>query len=148
MKKIDDITLSAMIEAAARARANSYSPYSGFAVGAALLADDGKIYAGCNVENAAYPLGFCAEANAIGNMAMAGGRQIKAVVIAGPNADICAPCGGCRQQLREFVGAEDMPVIICDVEGNLLLETSLSQMLPNSFGPDTVNAVKNDGEST
>lgn len=146
MKKIDDAALAALTEAAISARKNSYSPYSGYAVGAAVLADDGVVYAGCNVENAAYPLGFCAEANAIGNMAMAGARRIEAVVISGPNAEVCAPCGGCRQQLREFVGAEDMPIIICDVDGQVILESSLSEMLPHSFGPDTVNAVREGGE--
>lgn len=147
MKKIDDDLLTRLIEAALAARAQSYSPYSGYPVGAAILADDGNIYSGCNVENAAYPLGFCAEANAIGNMAVAGGRRIEIAVIAGPNDEICAPCGGCRQQLREFVGADDMPILICDVDGKIILETSLFEMLPNSFGPDTVNAVRDTGGS-
>lgn len=142
MKKITDNELTQLITAAKEVREQSYSPYSGYAVGAALLAADGRIYTGCNVENAAYPLGFCAEANAIGNMVAAGARAIDHVVIAGPNADICAPCGGCRQQLREFVGEDDMPITICDVEGAVILKTSLHAMLPHSFGPETVNNVR------
>ena len=142
MKKIDKDTLAKLVAAAGEARKNSYSPYSGYAVGAALLADDGNIYAGCNVENAAYPLGFCAEANAIGNMAAKGGRQIVAAVIAGPNQDLCAPCGGCRQQLREFAGADDVELYLCGVDGNVLMETTIFTLLPNLFGPDVVNAVR------
>lgn len=142
MKKIDESTKKQLIEAAIEARSNSYSPYSGYAVGAAVLADDGTIYAGCNVENAAYPLGMCAEANAIGSMAMAGGRRIIAAVVSGPNDDLCAPCGGCRQNLREFAGADDIEIYLCDSEGGVLMETSIFTLLPNSFGPDVVNAVR------
>lgn len=142
MKKIDKPTLDALIAAANEARANSYSPYSGYAVGAAVLADDGNIYSGCNVENAAYPLGMCAEANAIGSMAMAGGREIVAAVVAGPNQDLCTPCGGCRQNLREFSGPDDIEIFLCDVDGNVLMETNISTLLPHSFGPDVVNAVR------
>ncbi len=142
MKKIDKKTQAALIAAAKAARDNSYSPYSGYSVGAAILADDGEIYSGCNVENAAYPLGMCAEANAIGSMAMAGGRRILAAVVAGPNQDLCTPCGGCRQNLREFTGPDDMEILLCDVDGNILMETSIFTLLPNSFGPDVVNAVR------
>ncbi len=142
MKKIDKALLTEMIDAAIKARGQSYSPYSGFAVGAALLSDDGCIHAGCNVENAAYPLGFCAEANAIGNMIISGGRSIRHVVVAGPNEDVCTPCGGCRQQLREFTRADDLPITVCDVDGNVLMETTLFTLLPNSFGPETVNSVR------
>lgn len=142
MKKIDESIKKQLIKAAIEARSNSYSPYSGYAVGAAVLADDGAIYAGCNVENAAYPLGMCAEANAIGSMAMAGGRRIVAAVVSGPNDDLCAPCGGCRQNLREFAGADDIEIYLCDSEGGVLMETSIFTLLPNSFGPDVVNAVR------
>jgi len=127
--------MKTLIEAAVAARGQSYSPYSGYAVGASLLADDGAIYAGCNVENAAYPLGFCAEANAIGNMIAAGGRRIVHVVVTGPSTDICTPCGGCRQQIREFASSKDTPVTICNADGVVLLETNIDTLLPNSFGP-------------
>ncbi len=130
--------MKTLIEAAVAARGQSYSPYSGYAVGASVLADDGTIYAGCNVENAAYPLGFCAEANAIGNMIAAGGRQIVHVVVTGPGTNICTPCGGCRQQIREFASSLDTPVTICDADGAVLLETDISTLLPNSFGPENL----------
>ena len=146
MKKIDEATQNKLIAAAVDARANSYSPYSGYAVGAAVLADNGVVYSGCNVENAAYPLGMCAEANAIGSMAMAGSRQIVAAAVSGPNQDLCAPCGGCRQNLREFTGPADMQIFLCDSDGGVLMETTLFTLLPNSFGPDVVNAVRETGE--
>jgi len=138
VKKIDETEMKTLIEAAVVARGQSYSPYSGYAVGAALLADDGTIYTGCNVENAAYPLSFCAEANAIGNMIAAGGRQIVHVVVTGPGADICTPCGGCRQQIREFASSLDTPVTICNADGAVLLETNIGTLLPNSFGPENL----------
>lgn len=142
VKKLDEAEMKTLIEAAIAARAQSYSPYSGYAVGVALLADDGTIYAGCNVENAAYPLSFCAEANAIGNMVAAGGRQIVHVVVTGPGTDICTPCGGCRQQIREFASSLDTPVTICDASGAVLLETNIGTLLPNSFGPENLKTPK------
>ena len=137
--RINDAEMRKLIDAALAARGQSYSPYSGYAVGASVLATDGTIYAGCNVENAAYPLGFCAEANAIGNMIMGGGSQIVHVVVAGPCSDVCTPCGGCRQQIREFTNAEDTPVTICDADGAIILETNIGALLPNSFGPENLS---------
>jgi len=140
--KVDDVKMKKLIAAAVAARSQSYSPYSGYAVGAAVLAGNGAIYAGCNVENAAYPLGFCAEANAIGNMIMGGGGKIVHVVVTGPGADICTPCGGCRQQIREFSNAENTPVTICDADGAIVLETDISALLPHSFGPENLSNAK------
>jgi len=142
MTKIADQTLQALIEAAIDARGRSYSPYSGHAVGAALLANDGEIYAGCNVENAAYPLGFCAEANAIGSMVKGGGTSIRHVVVLGPGDRMCTPCGGCRQQLNEFRGEGDVPVTLCDGNGSILMETTLDALLPHAFGPHNVKTAK------
>ena len=89
--------------AAARAvRERAYAPYSRFAVGAAVLDEQGRIHAGCNVENAAYPQGWCAEASALAVMVAAGGRRVLAVAVCGVAADPVTPCGGCRQKLREF----------------------------------------------
>ncbi len=139
---IDDGEMQKLISAAVAARRQSYSPYSGYAVGAAVLASDGAIYAGCNVENAAYPLSFCAEANAIGNMIMGGGDGIVHVVVTGPNADICTPCGGCRQQIREFANAKNTPVTICDADGVIVLKTDIGALLPHSFGPENLNNAK------
>jgi cytidine deaminase len=119
-------------------RANAHVPYSQFAVGAAILADDGKIYAGCNVENAAYPLGNCAEASAIAMMVAAGGKRIMRIYITGPGHEPVTPCGGCRQRIREFAG--DDLTIICQGADGAPLETTLGDLLPHSFGPEHLSA--------
>ncbi len=126
-----------LIDAALAARATAYAPYSRFAVGAALRTAEGAIHAGCNVENAAYPEGTCAEAGAIAAMALAGGRRIAEIVVAGGGAAPCTPCGGCRQKLREFGTAETI-VHIVDAAGATLLRTSLAALLPHSFGPENL----------
>jgi len=126
-----------LIDAALAARASAYAPYSRFAVGAALRTTDGAIHAGCNVENAAYPEGTCAEAGAIAAMALAGGRRIAEIVVAGGGSAPCTPCGGCRQKLREFGTAETL-VHIVDATGATLLRTSLADLLPHSFGPENL----------
>ena len=116
---------------------NAYAPYSHYAVGAALRCADGRIFAGCNVENAAYPQGQCAEASAIGAMATAGGREVVEVaVMAGAEGDgrLPSPCGGCRQRLREFARL-DAPVHLCGPEG-LRRTVTVGYLLPDSFGPD------------
>ncbi|GBQ92291.1 cytidine deaminase [Asaia krungthepensis] len=123
-----------LVAAALAARLRAYAPYSRFQVGAALRCD-GVIHAGCNVENAAYPQGNCAEASAISAMVMAGGRRIDEIVIVGSGEAPCTPCGGCRQRLREF-GAPELPVRIVNAQGELLLDTTLEALLPWSFGPD------------
>src|SRR5690606_25434820 len=92
----------ALFEAAEAVRAKAYAPYSGFSVGAAILADDGKIYSGCNVENAAYPQGNCAEPSAIAAMIAGGGKRIEKIFVTGPGVTPVTPCGGCRQRIREF----------------------------------------------
>lgn len=140
-KRTDDMKQDQLVAAAIEARAKAYAPYSNHPVGVALLADDGNIYSGCNVENAAYPLGFCGEPNAIGNMILGGGKTIKHLVVAGPGQHICTPCGGCRQQLREFAGSEDIKITICNVAGEIVDETTLSALLPHSFGPENVAEV-------
>lgn len=126
-----------LIDAALAARGMAYAPYSRFAVGAALRTPDGAIHAGCNVENAAYPQGTCAEAGAIAAMALAGGRRIAELVVAGGGDAPCTPCGGCRQKLREF-GGPDMVIRIVGTAGQTLLHTSLAELLPHSFGPDNL----------
>lgn len=120
--------------AAARAvRANAHVPYSRFAVGAAVLDEQGRIHAGCNVENAAYPQGWCAEASALSVMVAAGGRHVLAVAVCGVATDPVTPCGGCRQKLREFA-ADDCPIWICDLT-QLRARHTLGELLPCSFGP-------------
>ena len=126
-----------LTDAALTARAMAYAPYSHFTVGAALRTPDGAIHAGCNVENAAYPEGTCAEAGAIAAMALAGGRRIAELVVAGGGDAPCTPCGGCRQKLREFAGPE-LVIRIVDAAGQTLLHTSLAELLPHSFGPDNL----------
>jgi len=125
-----------LLDAAVSIRAFAYAPYSNFAVGAAIIDEAGRIHAGCNVENAAFPQGQCAEANAIGVMIAAGAKRITAIAIAGPDGAPCPPCGGCRQRIREF-GAPDTPILLCDANG-LLARHTLQELLPHSFGPDAL----------
>ncbi|HET8726138.1 MAG TPA: cytidine deaminase [Alphaproteobacteria bacterium] len=125
-----------LFAAATAARANAYVPYSHYRVGAAILTDDGRIFAGANIENAAYPQGQCAEATAIGAMGTAGGRRIAAVVVIGGedgDGDVCTPCGGCRQRLREFARPETA-IHLCGPEG-LRRTMTMEELLPASFGP-------------
>jgi homotetrameric cytidine deaminase len=126
-----DAELLALARAAAR---NAYAPYSSFPVGAALRTDDGRRYAGANVENAAYPQGQCAEASAIGALVAGGGGRIAEVVVAAPSSALVTPCGGCRQRLREFA-PDDAPIHLADLE-RVRRTTSLGELLPLSFGPE------------
>jgi cytidine deaminase len=123
-----------LFAAAEAVRAKAYAPYSNFHVGAAILADDGNIYSGCNVENAAYPIGNCAEASAIAAMLAGGARRIARVYVTGPGSAPVTPCGGCRQRLREFADL-DVTVISHGVDGEPLVST-LGELLPHSFGPE------------
>ena len=125
-----------LVKAALDARKNAYAPYSKFFVGAAVRDEVGKIHTGCNVENAAYPQGLCAEASAIAAMIASGGRKIvEAVVVA--EGDLVTPCGGCRQKLREF-GAADLRIHCCDEQGSLKKTFTLGELLPASFGPENL----------
>lgn len=125
-----------LFDAASSVQKNAHAPYSKFFVGAALLADDGKVYIGCNVENAAYPQGVCAEASAIAAMVANGGRTIHQICVIGEGQDLVTPCGGCRQKIREFAAA-DTPIFICGPQG-LRQTFTLSDLLPHSFGPDNL----------
>ena len=129
-----DDRVDELLAAATAARAQAYVPYSHFAVGAALLDDAGRIHAGCNVENAAYPQSQCAEATAIGQMALAGARRLKAVLVLGDAPQHVTPCGGCRQRLREF-GDADTVVYAASPQG-VQQRYTLGQLLPASFGPE------------
>jgi cytidine deaminase len=128
---------AALIEAARRVRACAYAPYSKFLVGAAVLDDLGRIHAGCNVENAAYPQGWCAEASALAAMVAAGGRRVLAVAVCAEAAEPVTPCGGCRQKLREFA-APSCPVWVADLH-TLTGSYTLGELLPHSFGPQHLN---------
>lgn len=127
-------TDSELFAAAEAIRQKAYAPYSGFAVGAAILADDGKVYAGCNIENAAYPQGNCAEASAIAAMIAGGAHRIKRIYVTGPGTAPVTPCGGCRQRIREFADP-DVVVISHGIAGEPLHQT-IAQLLPHSFGPE------------
>ena len=124
------------LEKAARAAARaSYSPYSKFAVGAAILADSGKIYTGCNVENASFGLCNCAERTAIFTAAAAGERVVQAVVVYTPTPTATSPCGACRQVINEL-GPTAIVISICD--SNERIETTLDRLLPHAFGPSAL----------
>ena len=133
-----------LMEAALEARTRAYAPYSRFLVGAAIRTTSGAVIAGCNVENAAYPQGACAEAGAISAMLLAGERRIAEICIVGDLKDaapdgtgpLCTPCGGCRQRIREFAYPET-PVHICGLEGWRRTFT-LEALLPASFGPENL----------
>ena len=111
----------------------AYCPYSHFPVGAALECEDGTVYTGCNVENAAYPAGICAERNAMFHAVAEGHTRFRRIVIAGKSRDFCVPCGMCRQVMREF--APDLEIICLNVDGDEQTFT-LDELLPHSFGPD------------
>jgi cytidine deaminase len=128
------MSADALFEAARAAQAHAHAPYSGFKVGAAVQGESGAIYAGCNVENAAYPVGTCAEESAIAAMVAAGERRIAAVLVIGEGQKLVAPCGACRQRIREF-GAPGTPVHLAGPDGvrNTFV---LDDLLPCAFGPD------------
>lgn len=117
---------------AAEMRSRSYIPYSHYAVGAALLAKDGRIFTGCNIENAAYPVTICAERTAIFKAVSEGVRDFEAIAVATEDGQ-GYPCGSCRQVMAEF--ALDMDVMLADAAGNITVETSVSDLLPGAFTP-------------
>ncbi|MGX5915481.1 cytidine deaminase [Aliidiomarina sp. Khilg15.8] len=132
-KQADD-----MLAIATAAMAKSYSPYSGFPVGAALVTSNGQVFSACNVENASYPEGTCAEAGAISAMVLAGEQRIQDIYVVGNGEALVSPCGGCRQRIREFADANTM-VHICGLEG-VRRSVSIEELLPLSFGPDHLAA--------
>ncbi len=122
-----------LINAAREARRSAYNRYSNFAVGAALIDDRGHLHVGCNVENAAYPLGSCAEAGAIAAMVLQGGRRIAKIAVIGGMGEVgpCTPCGGCRQRIHEFAD-EDTVILAIDDSGEWQ-EYTIDELLPASF---------------
>jgi cytidine deaminase len=131
---IDPADEQALLAAARAARDRAYAPYSNYRVGAAVLDEQGRVHAGCNVENAAHPEGLCAEAGALAAMVLAGSRRARALLVVGPGPAWTTPCGGCRQKLREFA-ADDTPVLVADPQ-RLLARLTLGELLPHAFGPD------------
>lgn len=130
------LTNEDLIIKAIAAREQAYCQYSGYSVGAAIVDDLGQLHEGCNVENAAYPLGNCAEAAAIAAMVQRGGKRIAQIAIAGGSSEItaCTPCGGCRQRIHEF--ADDKTVIIVLDDSGEWQEYTIAELLPASFHLD------------
>ena len=125
-----------LIDAALAVRENAYCRYSGYSVGAALIDEKDRTHVGCNVENAAYPQGNCAETAAIAAMIAAGGRRIRAIAVAGGSDRVtaCTPCGGCRQRINEFADT-DTRIIVIDDDGDWHTY-SIAELLPSSFHLD------------
>ncbi|MGN0479477.1 MAG: cytidine deaminase [Hominenteromicrobium sp.] len=138
--KLCEKTVRRLAEAALQARENAYCPYSGFAVGAALLTADGKIYTGVNIENAAFGPTNCAERTAFFTAVAAGEREFAAIAVAGGKAgeapqDFCAPCGVCRQVMREFC-RDDFSIILAKPGAEKVC--TLRALLPESFSPENL----------
>jgi len=131
---LNEETRNNLIDLATEARKQSYSPYSNYAVGAALLAKSGKIYSGANVENAVYPMTICAERAAVFKAVSEGDREFEAIAVV--TRDGGTPCGACRQVLAEF-GLETV-VLMADEGGKVHHEMSVAELLPESFGPSNL----------
>ncbi|SFV12172.1 cytidine deaminase [Methylobacterium sp. 174MFSha1.1] len=125
-----------LLSAARAAQARAHAPYSRFRVGAAIRDEAGAVHAGCNVENAAYPVGTCAEAGAIAAMVAQGGRRIAAILVLGDGEALVTPCGACRQRIREFA-VPDTPIHVAGPQG-VRKTFTLDELLPASFGPDNL----------
>jgi cytidine deaminase len=125
-----------LLSAARAAQANAHAPYSHFPVGAALRTPSGKVFAGCNVENASYPQGTCAETGAIAAMAAAGERAIEVILTIADGDMLATPCGGCRQRIREFATSATV-IHVAGPEGVRRTYT-MDELLPDSFGPENL----------
>lgn len=125
-----------LLELARAAQRNAHAPYSKFPVGAAIRSRSGRVYVGCNVENAAYPEGMCAEAGAIAAMAAAGDRVIDVIVTVCDGDALATPCGGCRQKIREFADADT--VVHAAGPDGVRVTYTVDRLLPDSFGPENL----------
>lgn len=135
----DDAQRHTLLARAQAARDLAYAPYSGFRVGAALLAADGRVFSGCNVENASYGLTMCAERVAIGKAVSEGVRDFVAVAVAGPSpGEPCPPCGSCRQVLHEF--GPSLHVVLEGGGGRAPMLVSIAELLPGAFTPERLEA--------
>ena len=127
-----EIDVPALVAAARKVRLNAHAPYSQFQVGAAVLDERGKVSVGCNMENAAYPLGTCAEAVALGAMVASGGKEARAIMIVAGGERLITPCGGCRQRISELAGPDT--IVYCASDSGDRLETMTPEnLLPNGF---------------
>lgn len=139
----DPMTNKDLIKEAKKARNQAYAPYSGFKVGAALLTKAGKVYHGCNIENAAYTPTNCAERTAFFKAIYEGEREFeKIAIVGGPDGseaeDLCAPCGVCRQVMMEFCDPESFQIVLLNGNDNEI-QLSLKELFPLGFGPDTLS---------
>jgi len=128
---MDDMEWDFLVTEAAKAKERAYAPYSGFRVGAAVLTHSGKIYTGCNVENASYGAAICAERVAVTKAVSEGETLVKAIAVTGDSDDIIFPCGICRQVLREF--GDDDTKVICGNKNGEFTVFRLGELLPNAF---------------
>lgn len=128
-----------MLEIAKQVLPYAYAPYSHFPVAACVRTKDGKLFAGCNVENASFPMGVCAEAGAISTAFAHGARQITEALILVPDNKICSPCGACRQRFLECA-SPDISIHLCTLHGEYE-HTTLSQLLPLAFGPNNLETL-------
>jgi cytidine deaminase len=126
-----------LFEAAREAMGLCYAPYSKFPVGAAIRAEDGNIYKGANIENLAFPQGWCAECTAIGAMVMGGARKIVEIAVIAEKMALCPPCGGCRQKIAEFAD-RNTRIYLCD-EAGIQKTMTMDELLPFSFETDTID---------
>ena len=133
MKTISQAISTQLLQQAKDIASKAYAPYSKFKVGAALLADNGSVFTGCNVENASYGLSLCAERSAMSAMIADGHRKFEAIAIYAESGTDCYPCGACRQWLYEF--GKDALVIVEDKDHNPKIHT-VQELLPNAFGPE------------
>ena len=125
-----------LFEAARAAMAEAYAPYSKFPVGAAIRAEDGRIYAGANIENISFPQGWCAEPTAISHMIMAGATKIVEMAVIAEKLPLCPPCGGCRQKIAEFASAKTQ-IYLCDETG-VKKTMTMEELLPHGFATDVI----------
>ncbi|MDP9592177.1 UNVERIFIED_ORG: cytidine deaminase [Shinella zoogloeoides] len=125
-----------LFEAARAAMAFAHAPYSKFPVGAAIRAEDGRIYAGANIENLSFPQGWCAEPTAISQMIMGGAKKIVEMAVIAEKLPLCPPCGGCRQKIAEFAIATT-PIYLCDETG-VKKTMTMEELLPHGFSTDVI----------
>lgn len=137
MSNLSDEERRALIELAIEARRRAYAPYSNYGVGAALRTRSGRIFTGCNVENAAYPTSMCAERVAVYKAVSEGEREFEVIAVATSNGG--TPCGSCRQVLAEF--GLDTLVLIADSQGHLVQETTVANLLPGAFTPEKLQGI-------
>ncbi len=132
------MNIDQLIEEAKKAREKAYIPYSKFGVGAALLTKDGKVYHGCNIENAAYSMCNCAERSALFSAFSEGDRDFSMLAVVADTDRPCSPCGACRQVISELC-PRDMKVVLTNLKGDIL-ETTVEALLPGAFTPEDLHA--------